>query len=174
VVNDVSGGLLDPAILEVAASARATLVLGHLRGPPATMMDDVCFIDVVTEVGDELSARIEAARASGCQDVWVDPGLGFGKLTPHNLRLLADLRALRARVGVPVMMGPSRKRFIGDITGKAVGERVFGTAAAVSAAVLGGAAAVRVHDVAAMRDVVAVAEAIAAAAVDHAYIDGQP
>jgi dihydropteroate synthase len=158
VVNDVSGGLLDVRILAAAAEAGATVVVGHLRGEPATMMEEIAFDDVVAEVGDELAARIAAARAAGCRDVWADPGIGFGKLLPHNLALLRALPELRARAGVPLMVGVSRKAFIGQITGKPAAERAFGTAAAVAAAVLGGAGAVRVHDVAAMRDVVRVAE----------------
>jgi dihydropteroate synthase len=162
VVNDVSGGLLEPAILDVAASAGAAVVLGHLRGKPAVMMAEVAFANVVAEVGDELARRVAAARAAGCREVWADPGVGFGKTAAHNLRLLHDLARLRARVSVPLMVGVSRKRFIGDLTGKPPQKRVFGTAAAVTAAVMSGADAVRVHDVAEMRDVVVVAEAIAA------------
>jgi dihydropteroate synthase len=163
VVNDVSGGLLDPDILQVAAEGGAAIVLGHLRGRPATMMDAVQFSDVVREVGDELQARIEAARAAGCREIWADPGLGFGKRTAENLALLAGLPRLAERRGVPVMIGVSRKRFLGELTGKPPEARTFATAAAVAAAVLGGAAALRVHDVAAMTDVVRVAAAIAAA-----------
>jgi dihydropteroate synthase len=160
VVNDVSGGLLDARILDVAAAAGATVVLGHLRGQPATMMEAIAFADVVAEVGDELAARVAAAHAAGCRDVWTDPGIGFGKRIEHNLALLRALPALRARLGVPLMVGVSRKAFIGQLTGKPAPDRAFGTAAAVTAAILGGAAAVRVHDVAQMRDVVRVAEAL--------------
>jgi dihydropteroate synthase len=163
VVNDVSGGLLDPAIVAAAAGADAALVLGHLRGRPATMMDEVAFADVVAEVGDELAARVAAARAAGCREIWADPGIGFGKRLPHNLALLARLPELARRAGAPLLVGVSRKRFIGELTGRPAGERLLGTAAAVAAAVLGGAAAVRVHDVAEMREVVRVASAIAGA-----------
>ena len=200
VVNDVSGGLLDPEILTVAAAGGATLVLGHLRGKPSTMQAQIHFDDVVAEVADELASRVAAARAAGCREVWADPGIGFGKKLPHNLALLKHLTIVRERVGVPVMVGVSRKRFLGELLSlswepwegsqtlprsgsggqsppaptrssrepredarplRPVGERVFGTAAAVAAAILNGAAAVRVHDVLAMRDVVRVAEAIA-------------
>jgi len=161
VVNDVSGGALDPAILGVVARAGAGVVLGHLRGQPATMMADVHFEDVVTEVSAELGQRIAAARAAGCGEIWADPGIGFGKGLQHNLRLLANLPELCKRLGVPVMVGVSRKRFIGDLTGQPVDQRIFGTAAAVAAAVFGGAAAVRVHDVKEMADVVKVSESIA-------------
>jgi dihydropteroate synthase len=161
VVNDVSGGRLDPAILGAAAAAEAAIVLGHLRGAPATMMVDVGFADVVAEVAAELGERIVAARGVGCREIWVDPGIGFGKRIEHNLALLRELPALRAKLGVPVMVGVSRKAFIGALTGKPPAERGFGTAAALTVAVIGGAAAVRVHDVDAARDVVKVARALA-------------
>jgi len=166
VVNDVSGGLLDPDLLPAAAAAGATVVLGHLRGEPATMMEHVAFGDVVAEVTAELEERVAAAREAGCVKVWADPGIGFGKRLEHNLELLGALPevvAALASMGVPLLVGVSRKAFLGHLTGKPAGERQFGTAAAVSACVQAGAAAVRVHDVAQMRDVVAVAHAIAAA-----------
>jgi len=160
VINDVSGGRLDPEIMGVAAETGAGIVLGHLRGAPATMMDDVVFRDVVDEVASELAERLAAARAAGCYETWVDPAIGFGKRLEHNLALLHALPALRARLDVPLMVGVSRKAFIGQLTGKPAAERIFGTAAAVTVAVMGGAAAVRVHDVGQMRDVVRVAEAL--------------
>ena len=134
---------------------------GTCAGAPATMMDD----DLVRATSSPRSApssaeRLAAARAAGCHETWADPGIGFGKRLEHNLALLRALPALRARLGVPLMVGVSRKAFIGQLTGKPARERQFGTAAAVTAAVLGGAAAVRVHDVAAMRDVVKVALAL--------------
>ena len=160
VVNDISGGLLDPTLLGVAAREGVAVVIGHLRGAPATMMDEVTFDDVVAEVVAELGARIAVARAAGCREVWADPGIGFGKRAEHSLALLGELPALIEALGVPVMVGVSRKSFLGHVTGKPVGERVLGTAAAVAAAVLAGAGAVRVHDVAEMLDVVRVATAI--------------
>jgi len=160
VVNDVSGGLLDPAILGVAAESGAAMVVGHLRGAPATMMDGIAFGDVVAEVAGELQERVAAARRAGCREIWADPGIGFGKRMEHSLALLRALPELRERVGVPLLVGVSRKSFIGQLTGKPAAERQFGTAAAVTAVVLRGAAAVRVHDVGAARDVVIVAEAL--------------
>lgn len=162
VVNDVSGGLLDPDLLEVVAGSGAAVVVGHLRGQPAAMMEGISFGDVVADVTSELAERVAAARAVGCVDVWADPGIGFGKQLEHNVALLKKLSTVVAGVGVgvPVMVGVSRKAFLGQLTGKPAAERIFGTAAAVTAAVLRGAAAVRVHDVAMMRDVVLVANAI--------------
>lgn len=162
-INDVSGGLLDPEILRVAAAGRAAMVVGHLRGKPANMQANVHFDNVVEDVLSELGSRVAAARTAGCGEVWADPGIGFGKHLDHNLRLLKHLARLRSCLGVPIMVGVSRKRFIADLTGKPASERVFGTAAAVAVAIMNGADAVRVHDVAAMRDVARVAEAIAQA-----------
>jgi dihydropteroate synthase len=147
-------------MLRVAGASGAGIVLGHLRGTPAKMMEGVAFGDVVAEVGSELADRIAAARAAGCGEIWADPGIGFGKKLEHNLALLKALPALGHRLGVPLMVGVSRKAFIGQITGKPTRERGYGTAAAVTAVVLAGAGAVRVHDVAAMRDVVKVATAL--------------
>jgi dihydropteroate synthase len=161
VINDISGGLLDPEILSVAGKTGAGVVLGHLRGAPATMMENVSFHDVVSEVGADLEDRLDAARAADCYETWVDPGIGFGKRFEHNLALLRGLPLLTARLRVPIMVGVSRKAFIGQLTGRPAGARQFGTAAAVTAAVLRGAAAVRVHDVAEMNDVVKVALALA-------------
>ncbi len=161
VINDVSGGLLEPEILKVTADAGATIVLGHLRGRPATMQNEIHFDDVVAEVASELAQRIDQARRVGCRDVWADPGIGFGKGLEHNLALLGNLVELRERLGVPLMIGVSRKRFIGELTGRAVHQRVFGNAAAAALAVAQGAAALRVHDVQAMRDVICVVKAIA-------------
>jgi dihydropteroate synthase len=139
------------------------------------MMDNVRFKDVVAEVSVELSERVAAARSAGCSEILADPGIGFGKKLEHNLRLLAALPELRDRLGVPIMVGVSRKRFIGDLTGRPVDQRVFGTAAAVAAAVLGGASVVRVHDVQEMGDAVKVAEAIATTRVaEEKHYNGGP
>jgi dihydropteroate synthase len=149
-VNDVSGLRHDPGLAGVAARAGATVILGHLRGEPATMQEDPRFDDVVREVGDELAASVAAARAAGvgAQQLAIDPGLGFGKRLEDNLALLAELDALRARLGLPLMVGPSRKSFLGSLTGEPPGERDRATLAACAVAAFLGADAVRVHDVA--------------------------
>jgi dihydropteroate synthase len=167
VVNDVSGLRHDPALAEVAAKAGALLILGHLRGEPATMQDDVRFGDVLTEVGDELAHSIRLAREAGVpyERLVVDPGIGFGKRLEHNLVLLAGGGALRRRFGLPVLVGPSRKAFLGELTGDPVGSREDASAAACAVAVFAGADAVRVHDVAAAARAVRVARALREAAV---------
>ncbi len=150
VVNDVSGGEFDPELLDIAARACATLILGHMRGVPATMQDDPRFDDVLAEVGDELAARIARAEAAGVQRerIVVDPGLGFGKGHDDNLALLARVGELVSRLDRPVLVGPSRKSFLGRLTGDPVDARDTATVAACAIAVFAGAHALRVHDVA--------------------------
>ena len=161
VVNDVSGLRHDPALAALAARAGATLVLGHLRGAPATMQREVAFADVLLEVGDELAAALARARAAGFDgELVADPGIGFGKRLPHNLTLLANAGALRARLGVPLLVGPSRKSFLGELTGDPVGRRDLASAVASAIAVFAGADAVRVHDVEGARRAVAIAKAL--------------
>jgi dihydropteroate synthase len=165
VVNDVSGGRHDPVLAAVAARAGATLIVGHLRGEPATMQQDVAFEDVLGEVGDELARALERARDAGVprSRLAADPGLGFGKRLAHNLALLANAGELKARLGVPVLVGPSRKAFLGELTGDPVEARDLATAVACGIAVFAGADAVRVHDVAGARRAVALGQALRAA-----------
>jgi dihydropteroate synthase len=125
------------------------------------MQHAVAFDDVVAEVGAELCEAAARARALGFRgELVLDPGLGFGKRLPHNLALLANLAALRARVGLPLLVGPSRKSFLGELTGDPVGERDLATAVACGIAVFAGADAVRVHDVAGARRAVAIGAAL--------------
>jgi len=149
VVNDVSGGRHDPALLAVAAEHDVDLVLGHLRGTPETMQAEPRFTDVVAEVIEELAQSIERARAHGvrAERICVDPGIGFGKDLDHNLALLAEVGTIAARLGRPVLVGPSRKAFLGRLTGDAVADRDVATVAACAVAVFAGASAIRVHDV---------------------------
>lgn len=162
VVNDVSGLRHDPRLAEVAARAGAGLVLGHLRGEPETMQQEVHFDDVLDEVTAELAGSAERAREAGVPDALlaVDPGLGFGKRLGHNLTLLARVQGLRERVGLPVLVGPSRKSFLGELTGDPVEQRDEATLAACAIAIFAGADGVRVHDVAGARRASAVARAL--------------
>jgi len=156
IVNDVSAGRFDPALLPLVADRGAGIVLMHMLGDPRTMQDDPRYDDVVREVGDFLVARADAARAAGIADaaIAVDPGVGFGKTTEHNLDLLARLDALVARVGLPVVVGTSRKRFIGRVLADVGGEtgeppadrRDDGTLGTVVWAAECGARILRVHD----------------------------
>jgi len=164
VVNDVSA-LGDPAMAAVVAEARAGLAIMHMQGTPATMQAAPGYTDVVTEVAAFLAARAAAAEEAGVARaaIVLDPGIGFGKTVAHNLALLARLDAL-VDLGYPVLVGVSRKGFIGQLLGgRPPADRLLGTAAALAAAVAHGARLLRVHDVAAARDVVTLAEAIARA-----------
>jgi dihydropteroate synthase len=159
VVNDVSGGRLDPEILTVAGRAGAPIILGHLRGQPATMQDAITFADLIGEVVAEL--RESAARAEGAGALAiVDPGLGFGKTAAHNLELIARLREVRAACGRPLCVGASRKAFLGVVCGAQVQDRLLPSVAAAVACALHGADLVRVHDVAETVPALKVADAV--------------
>ncbi len=150
VVNDISGGLLDPALLDVVAASEATVILGHIRGNPVTMVDQSVYVDVIAEVREELAQRILAARAAGIPEarIWIDPGLGFAKRADHTLTLLANLEALQA-LGHPIVIGASRKSFLSPPHAPVpTNARETATAAAHAIAIFLGAAVVRVHEVA--------------------------
>jgi dihydropteroate synthase len=163
VVNDVSAGRDDPELLGVAAAAKAPLVLMHMQGTPATMQDDPRYGDVLAEVEAFLRARGAAAEAAGVAPdaLVVDPGIGFGKRDEHNYALLAGLARL-TRLGHPVLVGTSRKGFIGRALGLPTEQRLEGTAATVVWAVERGARIVRVHDVGPMVRTVRMTEALMA------------
>lgn len=183
IVNDISAGQLDEDMFATVAELDVPIILGHTRGTPATMSgladykversdDDErpSFADnspeaVIEVVGSELEDCVNAALAAGVRrwQIILDPGIGFAKKLPHNLAVISRLDELRNREalrGYAWTLGPSRKQFIGSITGKVPTDRVLGTAATITAVVQGGADIVRVHDVAEMRDVVKVADSI--------------
>jgi dihydropteroate synthase len=161
IINDVSGGLLEPDLLKVVARHRAPVILGHLRGTPADMQSRAAYNDVVREVIAELRERVEAAVTAGVDRarILVDPGIGFAKTAEHNLQLLARLGELRAHFP-NIVIGVSRKSFLGKVTGRQVQERELATAAAGAIAAWNGAAVLRVHDVAGQRDAIRVVDAI--------------
>jgi dihydropteroate synthase len=160
VVNDISAGRDDPDLLPLVATRRVPVILMHMQGTPLTMMNAPCYDDVFTEVRNFLLERLTYARTIGIDpaDVLLDPGIGFGKTTDHDLHLLRRVAELKS-LGCPLVVGSSRKKFIGAITGE-TGERKFGTAATVAWAAANGAAIVRVHDVAAMSAVVKMVRAV--------------
>lgn len=162
-VNDVSGFTFEPAIAEVAARAQAACCAMHMLGTPETMQVDPRYDDLVGEVMVRLEQAVQHAVASGVprEKVLVDPGIGFGKTFEHNLFLLRQLGTLR-QLGVPIVLGTSRKAFLGQLTGgKPAPERAVASAASVAMAAASGAAdIVRVHDVAETRDALAVADAV--------------
>jgi len=168
IVNDISALRLDARMIEVVRNAAAGLVLMHMQGTPPTMQQAPHYDDVVAEVRTFLAERVAFAEEQGLKksQIAVDPGVGFGKTVDQNLRLLARLEEL-ASLGCPVLVGTSRKSFIGKVLDppgagrpRETGERLWGTAATVAWAVARGARIVRVHDVAEMADIVRMVEAI--------------
>lgn len=161
IVNDVSGLEYDPRMAETVAELGVGVIIMHMRGEPHTMDARAVYEDVVAEVVEELDKRRTVALNAGVRSshLVLDPGLGFAKKPEHNLAILRHLEAIVA-LGHPVMVGPSRKRFLGVITGKSVEERDGATAAACVAARMRGASLFRVHDVAASRVALDVADAI--------------
>lgn len=161
IVNDVSALRASPEIAGLCARTGAGLVLMHMRGEPRTMQDDTRYDDLVGEVSAWLSGRADAARDAGCDagQIVVDPGIGFGKSAEGNLELLAHTDDF-VRLGYPVLVGPSRKSFIGTILDVPVDERLEGTLAACLAALERGARIFRVHEAGAARRALDMAEAI--------------
>ena len=160
IVNDISGAR-DPRVFDVARDANAGLVLMHMRGEPATMQDFTDYVDVVAEVKDQLAARVDAAVSAGIDRdrVVIDPGIGFAKTPDQNLELLRDAAAF-FDLARPVLVGPSRKSFIGKVLDLDVDRRLEGTAAAVAWLAAVGVHIVRVHDVKEMVRVVRLVDAI--------------
>ncbi len=159
-VNDISA-LEDTAMVDVVASSGAGLVLMHKQGEPETMQSAPAYEDVVSEVTAHLASAVSRAEAKGVSSssIFVDPGIGFGKTLQHNLTLIQNLSALSA-LEKPILIGTSRKSFIGKLLSQTPENRLFGTAGTVAAAILNGAHAVRVHDVREMRDVAVIVDAI--------------
>jgi len=166
-INDITAGS-DPRMFQLAAEHDVPIVLMHMQGTPRTMQLHPHYDDVVAEIAVFLAARLDAAVAAGVprDHVILDPGIGFGKTVAHNLEIIERLPELNA-LGRPLLLGPSRKSFIGKTLGVEAGRRLMGTAAAVAACVLGGAHIVRVHDVAEMRQVCDLLDALRATAGEN-------
>ena len=161
-INDVSALRADPAMGPLAARSGVPVVLMHMRGEPRTMQKNIHYDEVVSDVGRELTKFRDDAVAAGIDraQILVDPGIGFGKTFEHNLELLARARELRSIA--PLVIGASRKAFIGHITGRSAGpHRMVGSLAAIAAAHRAGATLVRVHDVRETVDFLKVLTAIA-------------
>ena len=165
-INDVTALAAGPELARMCAAHGAGLAVMHMQGTPRTMQADPRYDDLLTEVADGLRTAVATAEAAGLapESLCVDPGIGFGKSVAHNLTLLKRLDAFRG-LGKPILVGPSRKSFIGALLDRVPpAERLEGTLAACVMAVMAGAHIVRVHDVAAVRRAVRVAEAIRDAA----------
>jgi dihydropteroate synthase len=158
--NDISGLRFDQKMASVVAEAGVPVVLMHMKGAPRNMQNNPSYEALIPEILDYLRETIKLAEDAGIKDIIVDPGIGFGKTFDHNLEIINNLEEF-TMLGWPVLVGPSRKAFIGEILGGAPPEeRIEGTSAAVTASVLNGANIVRVHDVKEMAMVVRVSDAI--------------
>jgi len=159
-INDIAA-FRAPGALDIMAPTRAALCIMHMQGEPRTMQSNPRYADVVAEVAGFLEGRARAAEGLGIskERIVLDPGFGFGKTLRHNLLLLRNLGSL-ADLGWPVLAGLSRKSMLGQITGRDVNDRVHGSVAAALLAVVNGARIVRVHDVPATRDALAVLDAL--------------
>ncbi len=157
IVNDISALTADERMVAVVREFRAGAILMHMRGEPRTMQDHPVYEDVVREVRAYLQARLDDLEQQGIARaaLAIDPGFGFGKTARHNISLLADLEALQA-CQRPVVVGVSRKRFLGHLTGRDVGDRLAGSLGALAYALWAGAQVVRVHDLRESRDVLQV------------------
>jgi dihydropteroate synthase len=161
-INDISGGTFDPQLLPTVARFRVPVILMHSRGNPRTMQTLTDYGDLIGEIQELLSDRLQIARQCGIasENLLIDPGIGFAKTFQQNLDLLRELKRFQS-LHCPILIGVSRKGFIGHLTGKDdPKERIWGTMAANCAAIAGGADILRVHDVAATVDLCKVADAI--------------
>jgi dihydropteroate synthase len=161
IVNDISALRFDPEMASLVAAARVPVVLMHMQGTPRTMQTEPRYADVVGEVRDFLASRVDHAVSHGIQreQIVIDPGIGFGKNLDHNLALLSNLPALAA-IGQPLLVGASRKTFIGKVLNLDPNDRLEGSLAAAVAAVLAGANIIRAHDVKESRRAISIADAI--------------
>jgi dihydropteroate synthase len=161
IINDVSALRFDPRLADVAAREQAALVLMHMRGEPATMQKIEPSPDIFAEIESDLGTAIRVAESRGVQRdrLIIDPGVGFGKTLEQNLAILNHLDRFES-LGLPLMIGTSRKSFIGRLTGRPESERLFGTAASVATAIVRGAHMIRVHDVKQMAEVARVMDSI--------------
>jgi len=157
-INDITG-LTDSEMRKVAVKHNVPVVLMHMRGTPKTMQQNPVYQDMIGEIKVFFQERVATARNAGIQNIIIDPGIGFGKTVEHNLQILKHLGEFKS-LGCPILVGPSRKSFIGMITGLSVQERLDGTLAAITVAIMNGANMVRVHDVSECNRAVQVADAI--------------
>jgi dihydropteroate synthase len=161
IINDISGLEFDQNMAELAGRYNAGVVIMHMKGIPCNMQEKPFYDDVITEIIDKLVSLVRNAEDRGVkkENIIVDPGIGFGKTCSHNLEILGNLSRFKI-LGKPVLVGTSRKSFIGNILGIEPSERIFGTAASVAIAIQNGADIVRVHDIRQIKEAARVADAI--------------
>jgi dihydropteroate synthase len=159
IVNDISGLHFDPLMAEIIATYHAAVVIMHIRGTPKSMQTDVTYHNLIKEICIYLEEGIRRATEAGIRQIILDPGIGFGKSTDHNLEILKRLEEFR-ELGYPILVGPSRKSFIGKLLNLPVEDRLEGTAAAVAVSIMNGANIIRVHDVKEMKRIAIITDAI--------------
>jgi dihydropteroate synthase len=161
IINDITGLRGDPEMARVAAESDAGLALMHIQGTPRTMQQNPTYTDLIGDISDSLRGSIELAQRHGVdvERIVIDPGIGFGKTLEHNLQILRCLREFQG-LGRPILVGTSRKSFIGKVLDSPVEQRLWGTAATIAIAVANGADIVRVHDVEEMTQVARMTDAI--------------
>jgi dihydropteroate synthase len=157
-INDITG-LTNPDMRNVAVKHNVPVIVMHMRGTPKTMQQNPIYQDLFGEITAFFQGQITMARKAGIHHIIIDPGIGFGKTVEHNLQILKHLGAFKT-LGCPILVGPSRKYFIGVITGLSAQERLEGTIAAITVAIMNGAQMIRVHDVKECKRAVQVADAI--------------
>ncbi|MBU1628211.1 dihydropteroate synthase [bacterium] len=161
IINDISALRFDKELPDLIAKHKAGVILMHMKGSPRNMQDNPQYGNVVDEITSFLKERVEFALSAGIskESIMIDPGIGFGKNLHHNLSIFKGIDHFK-NLDLPLLIGPSRKTFIGQITGKGVCERIFGTAGVIAYCALKGVNVIRVHDVTQMKDVVALVKAI--------------
>jgi dihydropteroate synthase len=159
IINDISAMTFDTKMASVAVKHQASVVLMHIQGTPKTMQMNPSYKNVTEEVKQFLRERVEAAMKAGITQIMIDPGIGFGKKFEHNIQLLRELKSITS-LGYPLLVGVSRKAFLGAIMNLPPNDRVEGTAAAVTASILNGANIIRVHDVKEMKRVALVSDVL--------------
>lgn len=157
-LNDITG-LTNPAMREIASKHNVPVVMMHMQGTPKNMQQNPVYHDVLAEITAFFHQQIATAQNEGISQIIIDPGIGFGKTVEHNLQILRHLDTFTA-LGCPLLVGPSRKSFLGAITGLPINERLEGTIAAVTVAIMQGANIVRVHDVKECKRAIQVADAL--------------
>lgn len=161
IINNIQGVKSEKSLLKMVARYQAGIVLMHIRGTPATMQKKIHYRDLIADILEELQNSVEICLEMGIKSdrIIIDPGIGFGKTVRHNLEILKHLAKFHS-LKLPILVGTSRKSFIGKVLDKDVGQRLLGTAATVSAAIFAGAHMVRVHDVDAAKEICRMTDAI--------------
>jgi len=162
IINDITGLAGDEKMIQVAARYDAGVVIMHIQGNPRTMQKRPFYKNLIEEIIERLSQLVEKAEHAGIKkgNIMIDPGIGFGKTFEHNLDILNNIGSFKS-IGKPIVVGPSRKSFIGHVLGAEPDERIFGTAASAAIAIKNGADVVRAHDVKEIKQVVQISDAIA-------------